>query len=95
MFYEFGEALRNSRERLELTRVQASIRINELCRKRETIASPDAIEKWENGRVLPKIEQTKAMAIVYGQPELIRLRVDAIEFLHKRKIACVGAQTIG
>ncbi|WP_434132154.1 helix-turn-helix domain-containing protein [Sporomusa sphaeroides] len=83
-FSEFGKAVRSAREGMGLTRVQASIRINDLCQKRETLVSPDALEKWENGRGLPKIEPVKAMAVVYGRPELIDLRVQCIEFLKRR-----------
>ncbi|WP_211289569.1 hypothetical protein SPSIL_014820 [Sporomusa silvacetica DSM 10669] len=93
MYYEFGEAVRSAREGKGWTRVQASMRINGLCKKRQSLASVDAIEKWENGRVLPKIEPVYAMAKVYDSPELIHLRLNAID-LGKRKIACVGAQTI-
>ncbi|MCM0760286.1 helix-turn-helix transcriptional regulator [Sporomusa sphaeroides DSM 2875] len=82
-FREFGEAVRAARESMGWTRVQASLKINDLCQKRESIVSPDALEKWENGRVLPKIEPVKAMAHVYGKPELIDLRVQCIEFLKR------------
>jgi len=80
-FSDFGEAVRSAREGKGLTRIQACLKINDLCKKRESIVSPDALEKWENGRGLPKIEPVKAMAVVYGKPELIELRVQCIEFL--------------
>lgn len=86
MFYEFGEAVRKARERKGWTRIQAAMNINQLCKKRDSIASPDALEKWENGKVLPKIESVFAMAKAYSMPELIQLRISAID-LQKKKPA--------
>lgn len=89
IYGKFGEACRQAREAKGWSYIQAMMKINSLCEKRDKpICTERSLIRWENGEHLPKIESTKAMAIVYGQPELIRLRVDAIEFLHKRKAVC-------
>ncbi len=87
----FGEYLRNLRESRGWTRIQASMRINQICKKHETIVSETSLDKWERGKRVPKIEAVKAMSIVYNDPKLILLRVE-VE-LSKTKAACVGAQT--
>lgn len=91
MFYEFGEILRQAREGMGWTRLQASMKINDLCTKRESVVSPVAIEKWENGKVLPKLESTVALARAYRKPELIQLRIEAVEL--NKKAACTAMQT--
>lgn len=93
-FYEFGQACKRARESRSWTYEKATCEINNLCLKREQICDVRSLKRWEKGDGLPKIESTKAMAIVYGNPDLINLRLDVIEFLRKRKAACVGAQTV-
>lgn len=84
MYYEFGEILRQARKARGWTQIQASIRINDLCKKRNSIASVYALDKWERGEVLPKIESIVALSRAYQRPELIAARIDAVELAKKR-----------
>lgn len=62
--------------------------INRLCEKRDQpIVTERSLRLWEMGHHLPKIEAVTAMAQVYGRPDLIDLRIKAIEFLKKKKAA--------
>ncbi|MGL5270877.1 MAG: helix-turn-helix domain-containing protein [Selenomonadaceae bacterium] len=84
MYYEFGEILRNARKARGWTQIQASAKVNELCQKRESIASVYSLDKWERGEVLPRLESIVALSRAYSRPDLIAARIKAIE-LAKRK----------
>lgn len=95
LFSNFGEACRQARERKGWSPFQAIMHINGLCDKQDKlICTERSLKRWENGEGLPKIEPTKAMAVAYGRPDLIQMRIDCIEFLRKRKIACTAMQAM-
>jgi len=83
MYYEFGEILRRARKDCGWTQVQASVQINELCNKRQSIASVYAIDKWERGEVLPRLESIVALSKAYKRPELVAERIRAVELAKK------------
>lgn len=93
-YSSFGEACRKARLKKGWTYLQAMMNINNLCEKRDKpICTERSLIKWEQGQGLPKIEPTKAMAIVYDAPELIKFRLECIEFI-KTNSACAGTQTL-
>jgi len=82
VFQKFGNACRLAREEKGYTLLQAMMLINNLCNKKDKpICTERSLIRWEQGEGLPKIEPVKAMAVAYGKPELIELRVQCIEFL--------------
>ncbi|MBP2635010.1 MAG: hypothetical protein H6Q72_917 [Firmicutes bacterium] len=85
MFYDFGEELYKARKTKGWTHIQAAMKINSICVKKESVASPDSLSKWERGEVLPKIEAVHAMAQVYNKPDLYQKRIAAIELATKEK----------
>jgi transcriptional regulator with XRE-family HTH domain len=92
----FGRACRQAREAKGWSYIQAMMKINGLCDKRgKPICTERSLVRWETGEFLPKIEPTKAMAIVYGRPDLISLRIEAIEFLRKRKGRLLEQTVVG
>lgn len=82
-FKQFGFACKAAREHHSLTVEQAVDLINNSCR--ESICTERSLMRWENGENLPKIEPTLAMAKAYRRPELIPLRIEAIELATKEK----------
>ncbi len=80
----FGMVIRSEREKKGWTIMQLYIKINQLSSRSIQIVSYESLLRWERGEGIPQIESTVALAKVLNKPELIKLRVDAIE-LAKRK----------
>ena len=87
-FTTFGNVLKNERVKRGWTRIELYIKVNQLSRKKDQIISVESLARWENGKKLPRIEATFALAKVYKKPELINLRIQAIEL--KRKMIMCG-----
>ena len=83
----FHGACRDAREKAGLTLLQAEMRINMLTTKDKLICTERSLVRWEQGPGMPKVEAVKAMSIVYRQPELVNLRINAIEFGQRKKPA--------
>lgn len=82
-YKEFAQVLKAERLKRGWTRIQLYMRINELSKKHGQLVSIDSLGNWENGKKLPRLEATLALAKVYKKPELINLRIQAIELIRK------------
>lgn len=85
-FSEFGQACKRARESMLWTYERATCEINNLCIKREQVCDVRSLKRWEKGDGLPKIEPVYAMSRAYRNPELISLRIAAIELATKEKV---------
>lgn len=83
----FSNVLKNERVKRGWTRIQLYMRVNALCKKKSQLVSIESLARWENGKKLPRLEATLALARVYHKPELIDLRIQAIEFSRKKVTA--------
>lgn len=79
----FSTVLKNERVKRGWTRIQLYVKVNELSKKNKQIISVESLARWENGKKLPRLESTLALAKVYKKPELINLRIQAIELIRK------------
>jgi hypothetical protein len=80
----FAKALKSARKKRGWTRIQVYMKSLELSKNGTEVFGFSCIEKWENGRELPGLKPTVAFSRLYQMPELIQLRIKAVE-LSKRK----------
>jgi len=80
----FGTIIKAEREKKGWTVVQLYLKVNQLSSKGNQIVSYESLLRWERGDGIPQIESTVALAKALKKPELIQLRVQAVE-LAKRK----------
>ncbi|WP_110956183.1 hypothetical protein [Anaerosinus massiliensis] len=78
------------RESLGWARIQASMKVNDLCKKCETIVREYAIEKRETGKVLSRLESTIELARAYRRPEIVQRRINTVVFCKKEKNNCTA-----
>ena len=75
----FGMFLKTVRQERGWTLQQLYVKVNLLSSKDIQIISYDSLKRWEGGYGIPQIESAVALAKVLNKPELIKLRVDAVE----------------
>ena len=88
-YSSFGDVIKSERQQRGWTITQLYIKLNQLSSKGNQIISYESLLRWEKGDGIPQIESTVALAKVFHKPDLIQLRVDAVE-LAKRKIRVSG-----
>lgn len=79
----FSTMLKSERTKRGWTRIKLYMKVNALSTKDEQIVSIESIASWENGKRLPRLEATLALARVYQKPELISLRIQAVDFMRE------------
>ncbi|WP_110953067.1 helix-turn-helix domain-containing protein [Anaerosinus massiliensis] len=94
-YSEFGVILKSAREAKGWTIIQLYMNVNQLSSKGNQIISYESLLRWERGLGIPQIESTVALARVLSKPEIIQLRIEAIELCkRKEKTACTAMQTV-
>jgi len=79
----FGAMIKSERERRGWTLMQLYLNVNHLSSKGNQIVSYESLLRWERGDGIPQIESTVALSKAFGKPDLIQLRVDAVELAKK------------
>lgn len=79
----FATVIRAEREKRGWTIMQLYVKLNQLSSKGNQIISYESLLRWERGDGIPQIESTVALARVFSKPDLIQLRVDAVELAKK------------